>query len=152
MFGEVSVTLLAADGEGEEGGEVIHGFGAGLGVRRAEFDRGDADGGHDLGGFLGGVDLAGFERGDHGLEAFDFLGGHFEGGGQFGELVVLLGGGNLKGFQLGGGAHGEFLDGGTEVVALGGDARDSGGGFEELFFDGHLDIAKVGIRTNAGRR
>ena len=131
---------------------MVDGFGGRLAVRRAEFDRGHADGGHDLGGFLGGVDLAGFEFGDHRLEAFDFLGGHFEGGGQFGELGVLLGSRNLEGFEFGGGAHGEFLDGGTEVVALGGDARDSGGGFEELFFDGHLVIAEVGIRTNAGRR
>ena len=63
MSGEVVVALLGADRQGHKGGEMVDGLGGGLGVRRGDFDRGDADGGHDLRGFLGGGNLGGFVLG-----------------------------------------------------------------------------------------
>ncbi|OBQ42889.1 MAG: hypothetical protein AN484_15490 [Aphanizomenon flos-aquae WA102] len=149
---EVFVALLGADREGHEGRKVVDGFGGGLAIRGAEFDRGDADGGHDLGGFLGGADLSGFVLGDEGLEGLGLLDGHFEGGAQLGELGVLRRGFDLEAFEFGRGADRHLFHSGAEVVALGGKARDSGGGGEELLFDGHLRFAVNGIRTSAGRR
>ncbi len=146
MGGEVFVAFLRTDREGHEGGQMVDGLGGRLGVGRADFDRSHADGGHDLGGFLGGADLRGFEGGDDGLEAFDLLRGGGQGGFKLDDLGVLRRGFELEGFEFRGCADGEFFDGGPEVVALGGDARDGGGGFEELFFDGHgLVIGSIGI-------
>ena len=69
-------------------------------VALGQLDGLGAEGGDDLGGFLRGAGLTGFELGDLGLQLGGFQGGGFQGGGQFGELRILGGGFDLEG-QIG---------------------------------------------------
>ena len=140
---KVGVAFLGPDRQGHESDVVVDGLGRSA-IALGKGNRGDADGSGNLGGLFGGADLGGFSFESGGLEGGGF---GFDGLDDFGEGSdggVLDGGFNLQAFEFRGGANGEFLDSGTEVIAFGGGAREGSRGFEQLFFDGQLEFAEVG--------
>ena len=141
---EIGGALSRANGQGEESGDVVGGFRGGDSVvSRGNLHGVDADRGRDLGGFLGGADLAGFQRGERSLEGHDFSGQAVDRGGQFAQADVLGGNVNLGGVELIGGADRQLLNGGTEVVTLDGEGDGGGKGLVQLFFDGQLVLRRA---------
>ncbi len=66
-------------------------------------------------------DLLGLEGGEGGLQGDDLGGEAVDGDGQFAQAGVLRGDVSLGGGQFIGGADGQLLDGGAEVITLDGE-------------------------------
>ena len=115
---KVGVAFLGPDRQGHESDVVVDGLGRSA-IALGECNRGDANGGGNLGGLFGGADLGGFGFESGGLEGggFGFDGLHNFGQGSDGG--VLDGGFDLELLEFRGGADGEFLDSSTEVIAFG---------------------------------
>ena len=125
----------------------------GRAVALREFDGLSAKGRHDLGGFLRGAGLAGFELRDFSQGSGKGGFGGLEGFGKRSNGSVLDGGFDAEAVQFGRSADSHLLHGGAEVVAFGSEAGQRGGGRDELLFDGHLRPAEIGnLRFRSDRR